>query len=552
LDDAPCALVTFGADGMIMLINSRAERLFGVERHRLIGRSVDQVLPAEGGAPPWDREPLPGTELDLSARHSDGSRFRVAISLSRTDVGDERLTSVAVRDVTECKLAAETLAHRASHDPLTGLPNRSLFLDRLEHALARKRRSHGRLAVLFLDLDGFKVINDTRGHDVGDLLLRALAPRLSAALRPGDTIARFGGDEFVVLCEDLADEDAAVRIAQRLAAACSRPLVIGETEHVITVSTGIALLREGQDASASALLKSADAAMYNAKAGEADRIEVFDDGMGSKLLERIGIEYDLRRALERNELRLLYHPVMSLRGETIVGVEALLRWQHPTRGLLEPAEFIDVAESSGLIVAIGGWVILEACRAAAAWRAAAPQRRPVYVSVNLSRQQVVRSDVAGTVARSLRATRLDPALLELEITEAILFDDLGACALAVRGLKAVGARVVLDNFGAGYSSLRYLKRLRIDALKIDPSFVDGFESGTEDVAVVGAVLSMARALEVRVTAEGVETPAQLGRLREQGCDFAQGYLFARPGTADRVLELLLAGGPAHGLGAKGA
>jgi diguanylate cyclase (GGDEF)-like protein len=406
------------------------------------------------------------------------------------------LTSVAVRDVTERELAAETLAHRASHDPLTGLPNRSLFLDRLEHALARARRSRGQLAVLFLDLDGFKLVNDSCGHDVGDLLLRALAPRLSAALRPGDTIARFGGDEFVVLCEDLADEDAAVRIAQRLSAACSRPLVIGGQEHLVTVSAGIALLREGQEASASDLLKNADAAMYSAKASDTHRIEVFDDGLGAKLLERIGIESDLRRALERDELRLLYQPVMSLRGETIVGVEALLRWQHPTRGLLEPSEFIGVAESSGLIVPIGGWVIWEACRQAAAWRDAAPRREPIYVSVNLSRQQVVRSDVTATVARS-----------------------------------------------------------RIDALKIDPSFVDGLGHDAEDAAVVDAVLSMARALEVRVTAEGVETAAQLSRLREQGCDFAQGYLFSRPGTADRVLRLLMAGGRREqggGIGGAGA
>jgi diguanylate cyclase (GGDEF)-like protein/PAS domain S-box-containing protein len=541
LDDAPCALVTVDEGGRIVLVNARAERLFGYGRHELIGRAVDQLLLPDGGTEPWYREAASDIELELGARRRDGSEFPVAISLSRTEHLDECLTSVAVRDLTERELAAETLAHQASHDPLTGLPNRSLFLDRLEHALARIRRSRGPLAVLFLDLDRFKLVNDTRGHDVGDLLLRALAPRLSAALRPGDTIARFGGDEFVVLCEDLADEDAAVRIAQRLTAACSHPLVIGDQEHVVTVSAGIALVREGQEASASELLKNADAAMYSAKASDTDHIEVFDDGMGSKLLERIGIECDLRRALVRDELRLLFQPVMSLRGEAIVGVEALLRWQHPTRGLLEPSEFMGVAESSGLIVPIGSWVIREACRQAAAWQAAAPEQQPIYVSVNLSRQQVVRSDVANTVARSLRASGLDPALLELEITEGILLDDVGACALALRGLKALGVRVVLDDFGTGYFSLRYLKRLRIDALKIDPSFVDGLGRDPEDVAVVDAVLSLARALELRVTAEGVETTAQLSRLREQGCDFAQGYLFSRPGTADEVLELLLAG-----------
>ncbi len=525
-----------------MLLSSQAERLFGYEPYELAGVRVEEVLSTAAGGELWYREPTTGRELDLTARRKDGTEFAVEISLSETETMDGRLTLAAVREVTESELAAESLAHQASHDPLTGLPNRSLFLDRLEHALARTRRSPGRIAVMFLDLDDFKTVNDTRGHDVGDLLLRELAPRLSAAVRPGDTIARFGGDEFVVLCEDLADEDAAIRIAQRLTAACSRPVIIADHEHTVTVSAGVALLNAGQEASASDLLKNADAAMYRAKASDTNAIEVFDDGMHSRMLERIGLEYDLRRALERDELRLFYQPIMSVDDERIVGVEALLRWKHPSRGLLDPSEFIGVAESSGLIVPIGDWVIQEACAQAAIWRDATPEREPIFVTVNLSRQQVVRSDIASTVARSLRASGLDPGLLELELPESILLDDLGACALVLRGLKALGVRVVLDDFGTGYSSLRYLKRLQIDALKIDPSLLVGIERDTDARAVVGAVLSMAQALDLRVTAEAVESAGQLAELREQGCGFVQGYLFSRPRTVEGIDQLLLGNG----------
>ena len=530
------------AAGRIVLVNSQAEHLFGYAADELTGVRVDDVLLSAAATEPWYREPVRGGELDLIARRKDGTEFSVETSVGQTETVDGRLTLAAVRDVTERDLAAEELVHQASHDPLTGLPNRSLFLDRLEHALARTRRSGARIAVLFLDLDDFKLVNDTRGHDVGDLLLRELAPRLSAAVRPGDTIARFGGDEFVVLCEDLVDEDAAIRIAQRLTAACSRPLMIGDHEHTVSVSAGVALLNEGQEATASDLLKNADAAMYRAKANDANPIEVFDDGMHSRMLERIGVEYDLRRALERDELVLFYQPIMSVEDERIVGVEALLRWKHRTRGLLDPSEFIGVAESSGLIVPIGDWVIEEACAQAAAWRDAMPDAEPIFVSVNLSRQQVVRSDVASTVARSLRATSLDPGFLELEVPEGVLLEELGACALVLRGLKALGVRIVLDDFGTGYSSLRYLKRLKVDALKIEPSLLAGIEDDPDDRSVVGAMLAMAQALDLRVTAEGVERAGQLTELRELGCKFVQGYLFSRPRTVEGIDQLLLGNG----------
>ncbi len=539
-ENAPYAIVIVDETGGISLVNTAAEQLFGYDGGDVLGLPVDWLLPAREGAGAWYRRPIAGdpvAEAGLCGRRRDGSEFPIEISLSPVDTEEGALLSIAVRDVTERKQAADALAHQASHDPLTGLPNRALFLDRLEHALARARRSAARIAVMFLDLDDFKLVNDTRGHDVGDLLLLALAPRLNAALRPGDTIARFGGDEFVVLCEDLADEQAAVAIAERMAEACSRPVRIEGMTHTITVSAGVAVTDDVRDTAAHDLLRDADAAMYRAKAGGKGRIEVFDEGMRARLIERVAIESDLRQALERDELRLLFQPVISLRDNRIVGAEALLRWQHPERGLLEPAAFMPVAESSGLIVPIGAWVLEQACRHASTW-SAGPGAEPICVSVNLSPRQLVHSDITRQIAGTLQSTGLEPSRLELEITETTLLEDRTACARIIGELKALGVRIVLDDFGTGYSSLSYLKRLTIDALKIDRSFVGGLGRDTEDGAIVSAVLSIASALDVGVTAEGIETLAQLARLRAQGCEFGQGFLFSQPASGEVVGEMI--------------
>jgi diguanylate cyclase (GGDEF)-like protein/PAS domain S-box-containing protein len=546
-ETAPHARVILDAGGEIVMVNSPTERLFGYSRGELIGKPVEELMPSPPVAQrPWYREPIdrgssassPSGEFDLRAYRKDGSAFPVEISLTPLITEEGTLVSATVKDITERKLAADALAHQASHDALTGLPNRTLFLDRLEHALSRATRSRRKLAVVFLDLDDFKVVNDTRGHDVGDLLLVALTPKLSSAVRPGDTIARFGGDEFVVLCEDLSAESDAICIANRIADACSTPIVIGDHQHVVTVSAGVLMVNNPETATAAGVLRDADAAMYRAKADGKGRVELFDDGMRARLIERIVIESSLRRALERGELRLFYQPVLSLEDGSIVAVEALLRWQHPQRGLLAPSDFIHIAESSGLIVEIGEWVIEQACRQAAAWRDAAPGIDPVHVSVNLSSRQLAHSETAASVARILGTTGLDASLLEVEITESMLLEDAEGCARALGELKALGIRLVLDDFGTGHSSLSDLKRLTIDALKIDRSFVDGLGRDSEDGAIVSAVLSMASALDVGVTAEGVETRAQLSRLREQGCEFAQGFLFSAPAPADRVAELL--------------
>jgi diguanylate cyclase (GGDEF)-like protein/PAS domain S-box-containing protein len=545
-ETAPDAMVIVDESGRIVLVNSQTERLFGFLREELIGERVELLMPARAAAlhpahrtafaaDPHTR-PM-GSGLDLTARRKDGSEFPVEISLSPMQTDGGILISSAIRDVTERKRAQDALAHQARHDPLTGLPNRILFLDRLEHALARASRSATKLAVIFLDLDDFKLVNDTLGHEAGDLVLVALTPRLCAVLRPGDTVARFGGDEYVILCEDLDDEADAIRIAARAAEACSRPIAVGDHEHLLTASAGVAISDSGQG-SPSDLLRDADAAMYRAKARGKGRVEVFDEGMRARLMERIAVESDLRQALRRGQLRVFYQPMVSLTRDEIVGVEALLRWEHPTRGLLEPAEFMQIAESSGVIVPIGEWVIEQACRQAVAWRAARPDRAPIKVSVNLSPRQVARSDIADAVQRILERTGLDPSLLNLEITESVLLEESDAAVIALRRLKSLGVGLILDDFGTGYSSLSYLRRFSIDALKIDPSFVGGLGRGAGDVEIVNAVLSMARALDVGVIAEGVETADQLERLRSNGCVYAQGYLFSKPVSADRLAEFL--------------
>lgn len=425
------------------------------------------------------------------------------------------------QDVTEQRLAEQRLEHQALHDPLTELPNRALFLDRLDHALARAKRARTCLAVYFCDVDDFKDVNDSLGHDAGDELLVALPPRLREALRASDTVARFGGDEFVILCEDLGSETEASRIAERIASAFRLPFELDGRPHHLSVSVGVVFVAGGE-ATATEVLRDADAAMYRAKGGGKGRFELFDAQMRASLVARLETEADLRRALEADELRLFFQPVQSLHDGAFVGAEALVRWQHPRRGLLGPDAFVAVAEDSGLIAPLGEWVLHEACRQAAAW---GPER---FVSVNLSPRQLSHSDVPALLAHALEASGADPARLELEITENVLMEQSTAVLGTLLRLKGMGVRLVLDDFGTGWSSLAYLKRFPIDGLKIDREFVDGLGRKPEDTAIVAAVLSMAQALELDVIAEGVESEAQLAWLRKRGCACAQGYLLGRP------------------------
>ena len=518
-------------------------RIVGVERDRFeIG--FDSYLALMH---PDDRELL-RREIETALRTTEPFRFqhrviqpsgevRTIDSRGRVALDDDgrvvRMLGTG-QDITERRAAERLLEHQALHDPLTGLPNRALFLDRLQHALARARRPGTSLAVFFCDVDDFKDVNDSLGHDAGDELLIALPPRLREGLRAGDTVARFGGDEFVILCEGLDSEGEAIRIAERIGAAFALPFELEGRLHHLSVSVGVVFARGGA-ATATEVLRDADAAMYRAKARGKGGFELFDAQMRASLVARLQTEADLRRALQERELRLHWQPVAALGtsadADAFVGAEALVRWQHAERGLLAPAAFVPVAEDSGLIAPLGAWVLEEACRQAVAWGGAR------VVSVNLSPRQLSHSDVPALLERAFEETGVDPGLLELEITENVLMEQSAGALSTLRRLKAMGVRLVLDDFGTGWSSLAYLKRFPLDGLKIDREFVAGLGSSAEDTAIVAAVLSMAAALELAVVAEGVETDAQLSWLRARGCGCAQGYLLGRPAPAEQLDEL---------------
>jgi diguanylate cyclase (GGDEF)-like protein/PAS domain S-box-containing protein len=434
-------------------------------------------------------------------------------------------------------LVEAEVRHRALHDPLTSLPNRALALDRLEGALARRRRDGRAVAVLLADLDQFKLVNDSLGHAAGDDLLVALAPRLHDAVRPSDTVARLGGDEFLVVCEQLDGPHEAIRVAERVAQAINQPIVLSADEHFITASIGIAVA-ESADALPEELLRDADAAMYRAKERGRGRYELFDDVLRKRVLLRLRTENELRRGLEQGELRVVYQPVVELAGGTVTAVEALVRWQHPKRGLLEPVDFIPVAEDSGLIGALGDWVLAAACRDGAAWQKRFPRSEPLLVCVNASPRQLANAAFPARVADTMSRHGLAPGSLALEITESVLMEEAHAPVTVLASLREYGLRLMLDDFGTGYSSLAYLKRFPLDVLKIDRSFVSGLGRDEEDSAIVAAIVQMARTLGLTVVAEGVERPEQLERLRELGCDRVQGRLIAEPMPAADVERLM--------------
>ena len=431
----------------------------------------------------------------------------------------------------------EQLTRQAFRDALTGLPNRALFMDRLSHGLTRARRRHEHVAVLFLDLDRFKVINDTLGHTVGDQLLVEVSNRLGSALRPGDTVARLGGDEFVLLLEDVADAETAELVALRIEAELAKSLSFEGREVFVTASIGIALSSE-RLGTPEEVLRDADLAMYHAKAKGKARHEIFDGTMSAPALDRMDLEMDLRSAITNRDFRLHYQPILRLDTGRIVEVEALIRWQHEKRGLLQPDAFIGLTEETGLIVPIGQWVLTEACRQARTWQIEFPRSPALGMSVNLSAKQFQNPKLVEEITDALTMSGLDPACLKLEITESVVMQDVPATLAKLRELKDLGIRLAIDDFGTGYSSLGYLKRFPVDTLKIDRSFVKGLSHEGGDSAIVRAVVTVAKSLNMDVTAEGIETEQQRLELKALGCDLGQGFLFGRPSAPEHLKPLL--------------
>ncbi len=534
--------------GQVRYVNSYAATQFGCEPGDIIGRRQADLFPPEvaqshqmslqrvfdGGEPIYveGRNVFPRGEVWLGtwlAPIRDG-RGRV-----------EAVMGVS-RDITDRKRAEEQLLHDAFHDALTDLPNRALFMDRLGRAVERlKRHREGCLAVLFLDLDGFKVINDSLGHAIGDQLLVGTARRLQACLRTEDTVARLGGDEFAVLLDDMRHITEATRVSERIQKELGHPFVISGHEVFAPASIGIAMSATG-DESPEDLLRDADTAMYRAKALGKGRYEVFDPAMHLRAVTRLQVETDLRRAVEREEFRLHYQPIIALDGGHVFAVEALVRWQHPTRGLVPPLEFIPVAEETGLIVPLGEWVLREACRQMWRWEQELGALAPHMMSVNLSSKQFMQHDLIDKVKGILGETGMDPQRLGLELTESVVMENADSTTVMLTQLTELHIHLSIDDFGTGYSSLSYLHRFPIETLKIDRSFITRMGTQGENLEIVRTILTLAHSLGMTVVAEGVETAEQLRQLKDLGCEYAQGYLFSRPVDGDAA-AVLIKGGP---------
>jgi diguanylate cyclase (GGDEF)-like protein len=443
---------------------------------------------------------------------------------------DGHLLGRAIRYAIERKFAEVQLSHQALHDPLTGLANRALLMERLAQALARTERRPSSVAVLFLDIDRFKTINDNFGHEVGDSVLACIGDRLRKALRPEDMASRFGGDEFVVLCEGLEDDRHVVTIANRIGRSISEPISLEAGEVVVTTSIGIAAAR-GIGDRPEVLLRDADAAVYRAKERGRDRFEFFDQRMRARLLRRSRRESELRHAIDAGELRLYYQPLVFVNDLRVGRVEALVRWEHPRLGLLLPREFIPVAEETGFIVDLGSWVLREACCQTVRWEHASPDQRSISIAVNVSPRQLDHPDFEDTVWQILEETGAEPKNLWFEITETALMDPARPVLEMLGRLRERGIHLAIDDFGTGYSSLSHLRQFRIDELKVDQTFVQGLERDGEDSSIVAAVVNLAHNLGLSAVAEGVETAEQSRRVRLVGCDLAQGFYFAAPEPA---------------------
>ncbi|MFC7532966.1 putative bifunctional diguanylate cyclase/phosphodiesterase [Actinoplanes sp. GCM10030250] len=546
LDTSSDAIALYDADLRYQYVNTATERLLRMRSRDMLGRTDRELNSDSAVMPLWESglasvlETGRSCSVDFSVGTGDGRRdFQAHMAAHRdTDQGQPVGVVTSAREVTELKRTQDELAHQAVHDPVTGLANRVLLADRLNGALARMKRRPGRIVLLFIDLDQFKAINDTYGHGVGDKLLVEAGRRLTAILRPSDTVARFGGDEFVVVLDEICTEDDAHVTAGRVVDSLSAPFVDNGHELFVTASVGLVVTTDpfatGED-----LIRDADAAMYQAKARGRNCYQFFDPELRDRAAKRYAVEADLARALEHRQLRLEYQPVFSLQDHRIVGAEALIRWDHPERGTVPPAEFIGIAEDRGLIVSIGTWALHEACRRLVAWSVRRdPALPPLTMAVNVSTRQLCAPDFAGVVKDVLDRHRIAPAQLCLELTETAQLLDMAEARDALADLARLGVHIALDDFGTGYSSLAHLTQFPANVLKIDRSFVNQLETEGRGREIVAAVTTMGHALGMTVVAEGIETTGQLDRLIALGCEQGQGYLLARPLRPDALAALL--------------
>jgi predicted signal transduction protein with EAL and GGDEF domain len=496
-------------------------------------------------------------DQEITFNTKSGEKRNGLESAEIIDLGGQVCMLAILKDITELKQAQEKLVHDAFHDSLTNLPNRALFLDRLERTVARaKRHKDYKFAVLFIDVDRFKIVNDSLGHHAGDELIIQLSKRILHALRledvisrpatpqglvnewttKDDTLARLGGDEFTVLLDDLRSPTDSIRVASRIQQSFAEPFLIAGQEVFTTASVGIAASSQSYGCAAD-VLRDADIAMYRAKTQGKARCEVFDQATHDQAVGRLKLETDLRRALEREEFRVYYQPIVSLTSGNITGFEALARWDRPGVGIVAPGEFIGVAEEMGLIVFIGNWVLRKACEQAHRWHLANPGR-PLTMSVNVSGREFKQPDIVERVQKILRETQVDPTAIKLELTESVTMDNAERTIRVVKGLKNLGVRLSIDDFGTGYSSLSYLRRFPMDTLKIDRSFVQNLPSNPENLEIVRTIMSLARSLGMDVVAEGAETADEIEQLKALECDFGQGYFFSKPVDSEQANRLL--------------
>ncbi len=536
------AIVVSGRDNRIISVNPAFSEITGYQREEALGRDPGMLSAGrqsrefylemwnclrEGGK--WSGE--------IWNRRKSGEIYPEWLSISTVkNLQDEITHYVGIfSDITERKQAEERVRHLAHYDALTDLPNRTLFHDRLQQALIQAQRSHDQVAVMFIDLDRFKIINDTLGHNVGDLLLQAVAQRLLNCVRQGDTVCRQGGDEFVILLPQISHAEDAALVAQKILDSINRVFVLDGHELHIGASIGISFFpADGVDAEA--LMKNADVAMYRAKELGRNNYQFYLSDMNARSFERLALETSLRRAVEHDELEVYYQPLMDAHSNKLVGMEALVRWNHPDLGLVNPAQFIPLAEETGMIIPIGAWVLRHACAQTREWHKQG--HGALRVSVNLSARQFRQTDFVGSVRKILDETGFDPHYLELEVTESLLMHNIDENIIVLNELKAMGISIAVDDFGTGYSSLSYLKRLPIDTLKIDRSFVNDVNSNRDDAAIVDAIISLAQSLTLKVVAEGVETCGQQTFLENHQCDEMQGFLFSHPLPADKFSEFL--------------